>query len=78
MALRGQGMPSAREKRVAENEQAVGGMRAPHVSARAVVSGPAFRERVRPVPPEHIRSVPGLSEYLRGLVAGATEPEKGP
>eukprot|EP00969_Alexandrium_andersonii_P067204 2964586-Alexandrium_andersonii.AAC.1 len=51
---------SARERREAENEQAVGGMRAPHRSAQFVSAGPAFRDLARPVLLEHIRSEPGL------------------
>eukprot|EP00969_Alexandrium_andersonii_P228688 10100788-Alexandrium_andersonii.AAC.1 len=53
-------------------------MRTPHLSARAVAAGGAFRALVRPVLLEHIRSVAGLDEYLRGLVTGVADPEAGP
>eukprot|EP00969_Alexandrium_andersonii_P091506 4038989-Alexandrium_andersonii.AAC.1 len=53
-------------------------MRTPHLSARAVAAGDAFRALVRPVLLEHIGPVAGLDEYLRELVTGVADLEAGP
>eukprot|EP00969_Alexandrium_andersonii_P152979 6765059-Alexandrium_andersonii.AAC.1 len=65
MCIRDRPGPTAREVHDAENEQAVGGMRLPHLSLRHVPRAAHFSDLVRPVLLEHLRSAPGLDAYLR-------------
>ena len=78
LPLRGEARATKVQVREAENEAAVGGMRNPLQSLRAVPGAGRFALAVRPTLDEHLRVNPGTLAFITWLVGGGVHPKGAP